>query len=250
MAVFRVVKNDDYSVMSNLHFKEREMSLKAKGLLSLMLSLPDEWDYSVSGISKLCKESETAIKSTLAELREFGYLVIEKLYPHETESGRIEYVYNIYEKPQKQEGEKQGVENQPLEIQAVEIQEVENNPQLNTNILNTKELNTKEINKEKEKINKKEKEKDVTEEFAELWEIYPRKVGKAKALRMYRKAREKGVAYETIRRGIEAYAAEVQGTAIQYIKHGATWFYNECWNDEYADKPPNEYEGLPGVTVL
>lgn len=128
--------------MSNAHFKEREMSLKAKGLLSLMLSLPDEWDYSIGGLVAICKENEAAVKSTLAELKKLGYLSIKKLMPNETETGRIEYVYNIFEHPQKQESEKQGVENQPLENQpiekqGVEKQAVENPTQLNTNTLTT-----------------------------------------------------------------------------------------------------------------
>lgn len=147
MAVIRVNKTKDFTVMSNAHFKEREMSLKAKGLLSLMLSLPDEWDYSIGGLVAICKENEAAVKSTLAELKKLGYLSITKRLPNETASGRIEYVYNIFEHPQKQEGEKQGVENQPLEIQplekqGVEKQAVENPTQLNTNQLTTNQSNT------------------------------------------------------------------------------------------------------------
>ena len=149
MAVIRVNKTKDFTVMSNAHFKEREMSLKAKGLLSLMLSLPDEWDYSIGGLVAICKENEAAVKSTLAELKKLGYLSIRKMMPNETETGRIEYVYNIFEHPQKQEGEKQGVENQPLEIQplekqGVEIQAVENPTQLNTNTLTTNQSKTNE----------------------------------------------------------------------------------------------------------
>lgn len=235
MAVFRVVKNDDYSVMSNIHFKECNMSLKAKGLLSLMLSLPDEWDYSLAGLVSMSKDGKDSVMKALVELEEFGYLKRTQMH---NKLGRFSgYDYDIYERPFS--------EKPNTEKPYAEKPYAENPPQLNTNI-----SNTKKINKEKEKIYKKEK--DAAEEFAELWEIYPRKVGKAKAFRMYRKAREKGVAYETIRKGIEAYAAEVKarGTAIQYVKHGATWFYNECWDDEYPDKPINEYANLPGVTVL
>lgn len=149
MAVIRVNKTRDFTVMSNAHFKERDMSLKAKGLLSLMLSLPDEWDYSIGGLVAICKENEAAVKSTLAELKKLGYLSIKKMMPNETETGRIEYVYNIFEHPQKQEGEKQGVENQPLENlplekQGVEIQAVENPTQLNTNTFNTNQSKTNE----------------------------------------------------------------------------------------------------------
>lgn len=146
MSVIRVEKTKNYTVMSNYHLKEKNMSLKAKGLLSLMLSLPENWDYSIAGLVAICKENETAIKSTLKELQEFGYVSIEKIMPGHTRSGRIEYIYNIYEKP-KQEGKKQGVENLSLEIQ-----HVENQVQLNTKEQNTNKVNTKE----KKKIIKKD----------------------------------------------------------------------------------------------
>ena len=137
MAKFKVNKTKDYTIMSNYHLKEKNMSLKAKGLLSVMLSLPDNWDYSIAGLVAISQENETAIKSALSELKQFGYLEVIKLMPNESETGRIDYIYNVYEKP-KQEGEKQEVENLPLEIL-----EVENQGQLNTNnkILNNKSNN-------------------------------------------------------------------------------------------------------------
>ena len=151
MAVIRVNKTVDYTVMSNAHFKEKDMSLKAKGLLSLMLSLPDDWDYSINGLCAICKENQSAIKSTLSELKQFGYLVVTKKMPNETESGRIEYTYNIFEKPQKQEKAKQAEEKQEVENLPVENQSVENPIQLNTKESNTKKVNTKENKKERKK---------------------------------------------------------------------------------------------------
>lgn len=132
MTVIRVNKSKDYTVMSNAHLREKGMSLKAKGLLSVMLGLPDNWNYSIAGLVAICKENETAIKSTLNELKDFGYLVITKKMPNETASGRIEYEYNVYE----QAHQKQGVENLGLEVLGVE------NPAL----LNTKQVNTKKEN--------------------------------------------------------------------------------------------------------
>ena len=132
MAVFRVNKNSNYTVMSNHHFKDKNLSLKAKGLLSQMLSLPPDWDYTIAGLCAINKENETAIKSALEELKENGYLKVSKLLPNQTESGRIEYVYDIFEQPQNLGIEKQGIENLGLENQV----------QLNTNKLSTKELNT------------------------------------------------------------------------------------------------------------
>ena len=144
MAIIRMNKSSDYTVMSNTHLKEKNMSLKAKGLLSLMLSLRDDWEYSVEGLVSICKESEVAVKSALNELKKFNYLKVTKLLPNQTETGRIEYIYDIFEKPQ-QDIEKQGVENLGVEILDVEIQALENQGQLNTKELNTKELNNKDI---------------------------------------------------------------------------------------------------------
>ena len=143
MSIFRINKTKDYTVMSNSHLKEKEMSLKAKGLLSVMLSLPDNWDYSINGLVAISKENQTAIENTLKELKKFGYLRVDKIMPDKSKSGHIEYVYNIFEKPQKQEVEKQGVENLPLEFLGVE-----NRLQLNTNKSNTDKQNTKNNKKE------------------------------------------------------------------------------------------------------
>ena len=143
-------KTKNYTVMSNEHLKDNRLSLKAKGLLSVMLSLPDTWDYSINGLVAICKESETAVKSTLSELKSCGYLVVTKKMPNETGSGRIEYVYDIFEKAQteKQLVEKQGVENLGVENLEVESLGVENVRQLSTKGSSTDKSNTD--NKKKE----------------------------------------------------------------------------------------------------
>lgn len=98
MSVFRINKTNNYTVMSNTHFKEKDMSLKSKGLLSLMLSLPDSWEYNISGLVKLSKDGRDSVMSALAELEEFGYLVRTRT---KDENGRFTGVqYDIYETPQ------------------------------------------------------------------------------------------------------------------------------------------------------
>ena len=135
--IFRINKTTDYSVISNRHLREKEMSLKAKGLLSVMLGLPDDWKYSINGLVAICKEEESAINSTLKELKIFGYLRVDKLMPNETKSGRIEYIYNIFESPQLQVQKKQGLENQGLEFQGLENQgQLNNNNQCKKNKVN------------------------------------------------------------------------------------------------------------------
>lgn len=162
MATFRVNKTSDYTVISNYHLREKGMSLKAKGLLTLMLSLPENWDYSISGLASICAENETAIKTGLNELKKFGYLRISKIFPNKKRGNKkIEYVYEIFEKPLKEDKrqkeqkteeqtlesqvvENQGIENLPLESQVVENQGQLNTKELNTNKLSTKEVSTKE----------------------------------------------------------------------------------------------------------
>ena len=144
MSVVRVNKNKDYTVMSNCHLREKNMSLKAKGLLSLMLSLPDSWDYSIAGLVAICKENETSVKNALKELQQFGYLRVKKLMPNRQENRtRIEYIYDIFEQPQ--ENKKQEVENLPLENLHIDNLHIDNLEVDNHTQLNTKELNTKDI---------------------------------------------------------------------------------------------------------
>lgn len=147
MAVFRVDKTVNYTVMSNYHFKEKKMSLKAKGLLSLMLSLPDNWDYSVKGLAKLSKDGKDSVMSGLKELEAFGYLVRNQLF---TEAGHFDgYEYVIFEMPQS-------------------IQPKSENPKTEkTDTENTQQLNTKGIkdlpNKDRDKIDKRQEPNYLTQ---------------------------------------------------------------------------------------
>ena len=75
MSVFRIERNKNYTVMSNYHLRDTTISLKSKGLLSMMLSLPDEWNYTTRGLAKICKEGVDAIGGALRELENAGYLV-------------------------------------------------------------------------------------------------------------------------------------------------------------------------------
>ena len=93
--VIRANKKENFTVMNNFHLQDKQLSLKAKGLLSLILSLSDEWDYTISGLVCICKESKDAVNSAIKELKNRGYLKIEKTH----KNGRFEYVYTIYEIP-------------------------------------------------------------------------------------------------------------------------------------------------------
>ena len=140
MAIFRIEKTKNYTVMSNYHLKDKRLSFKAKGLLSYMLSLPDCWDFSLKGLCSASKDNLTSIRSTLKELQDHNYLVIKKLMPNETKSGRIEYEYIVYEFPLDKK--------QDIGFLYLENLHLENHTLLNTNIVNTKK-NIKKKNSKK-----------------------------------------------------------------------------------------------------
>ncbi len=133
MGVIRVNKTKNYTVLSNYHFKEKKMSLKAKGLLSLMLSLPDDWNYSVSGLVSLSKDGKDSVMSALSELEKFGYLYRTKVLNEKGQFSGIEY--NIFEEPQ---ADFPVTEKQNTDKPISEKSNTENPPQLNTKKLNTK----------------------------------------------------------------------------------------------------------------
>ena len=99
MAVFRIEKTKDYTVMSNHHLRNTELSLKAKGLLSMMLSLPEEWNYTTRGLASICKEGTESIGTALKELERTGYIVRNRLRDSKGKITDVEYV--IYETPHK-----------------------------------------------------------------------------------------------------------------------------------------------------
>lgn len=163
MAVIRVNNTKGFTVMSNYHFQDKEISLKAKGLLGLMLSLPSNWDYSVNGLVAIVKENKAAVQTALKELEEHKYLKRTRV---QDETGRFDYIYDIYEKPY---DKLPCTENQCTDIQCTEVQCTENQPQINTNKQNTNKQSTKELNTNeyKEKNIKKESVNSVIAEYTE-----------------------------------------------------------------------------------
>lgn len=97
MAVFRIEKTRDYTVMSNHHLRNTDLSLKAKGLLSLMLSLPEDWDYTMKGLAHICKDGIDSISGGIRELEAHGYLIRERIRNENGQLGSIEYT--ILEQP-------------------------------------------------------------------------------------------------------------------------------------------------------
>ena len=152
MAVFRIERTRDYTVMSNHHLKDTALSLKAKGLLSMMLSLPDEWNYTTRGLAAICKEGVDAIGGALRELEKAGYIVRRQL---RGPGGRIsDTEYTIYEKPRpaaEEPPEEPGPDTPPPDTDAPDTE----NPYLvepdmgEPSTAGREELNTKRSNTQK-----------------------------------------------------------------------------------------------------
>lgn len=233
MAVFRINKTENYTVMSNTHLKERDMSLKAKGLLSVMLSLPDNWDYSIAGLTTICLEKESAIKAALDELKAFGYLTVQKLKPDETESGRFEYVYNIFEQPTKQPSQKQGVENQGLENLGVENQPVEIQGLENPGQLSTKEESTN-LSSTNSQSTKKKGEKAAAEAAATAPDFSgttfsPEMIAKVEDWLQYKKERRDS--YKPT--GLKALISEIQNNVTKYGEQAVMDLIGKCMAANY-----------------
>ena len=144
MPVFRIERTRDYTVMSNHHLKNPDLSLKAKGLLSMMLSFPDGWNYSERGLASICKEGVDAIHSAIKELESTGYMERHQL---RGKGGRIvDTEYVIYEKPHTPDMAPPDTENPDMDSPDAAAPEPENPGELNNKKPNTKKSNTQVFN--------------------------------------------------------------------------------------------------------
>ena len=135
MAVFRVERNAGYTVMSNHHLRNKNLTLKAKGLLSQMLSLPEDWDFTLAGLSYINREKIDAIREAIRELEKAGYIVRSR---ERDEKGRLRGAdYVIYEQPQQPTSDLPTLENPKLDNPTLEKPTLENPTQINKDILNT-----------------------------------------------------------------------------------------------------------------
>lgn len=146
MAVFRIEKTRDYTVMANHHLRNTKLSLKAKGLLSLMLSLPEDWDYTTKGLAKICKDGVDSICSTVNELEKHGYVIRERIRNAKGQLTDIQYTILEQPKPTQLGQEKQKQENPVLGNPVLGSPEQEEPEQGNTTQLNTKKSSNQGLN--------------------------------------------------------------------------------------------------------
>ena len=151
MAVFRVERNTGYTVMSNHHLRNKELSLKAKGLLSQMLSLPEDWDYTLAGLSLINRESIDAIRTAVWELEKAGYITRRQGRDEKGKMTAIEYT--IYEQPQPP----------ALDCPVLENPTADNPILENPTTDNPTSENPTQLNKDRSRTNLSKKEKSITD---------------------------------------------------------------------------------------
>lgn len=224
MSVYRIHKEKDYSVIDNYLFRDKNLSLRGKGLLALILSLPDDWKYSIEGLSSLVPDGKNTVIKSLDELMDLGYIIRKQ---DTDESGKFTgYVYDIFEKP---------CAYQPFS----ENENTENNALSNTNLLNTNIENTKnditpiipaEIAKRKEM-------------FEQFWAAYPkckRKVDKKGCERKFLKIKDLEKIFPDIMASLEMWKKSKQWTKDngEYIPLTSKWINQEYWTvtDERTER--------------
>ena len=237
MAVFRVSKTGDYTVMSNSHLREKGMSLKAKGLLSLMLSLPDDWDYSIQGLCTLSKDGYEGVMNALRELERYGYLTRSRATD---ERGHFAgYDYDIFERPQTENPSTGNpkAEKPQSDFPITENPSTGNPKQLNNNIpipysQNTEETNTPQTPKRQRRVS--QLTLSQAESFARFWEIYPRKVAKESAEKAWAKIDPPEHLVSRIILAVENQKkVDSRFREIRFTPHPATWLNGREWENTY-----------------
>lgn len=242
MAVCRVEKTQNYTVMSNYHLTDPRLSLKAIGLLSKILSLPEAWDYTVAGLARICREGRDAVRSALAELEEAGYILRRQTRDEEGNFSHSEYI--IYEVPQDpQETDPDDGESAPFLPESA----MSENPISG----NTAELNTKRIKYSSNnppivppegggcapKRNRAVKTAPdwKPERFAAFWASYPRGEDKQAAIREWDKLKPDDALLREMALGL---ARDLQTEAWQRgigIPYACRWLSHRRWEDEHRE---------------
>jgi uncharacterized phage protein (TIGR02220 family) len=156
MPIVRVEKNKSFTVMSNIHLRDKDLSWKAKGIMSFMLSLPENWDYSIAGLVACAKDSRDGVRAALKELKDKGYLTTRRVHDSKGRLGDTEYI--LREQPDTEcpvrnkkgdlpNTEKPTLEKPTLDKPTLDKPTLENPPQIITKLTKVlNETNTKEIN--------------------------------------------------------------------------------------------------------
>lgn len=215
MPVIKVERTKNYTVMSNYHLQDKNISLKAKGLLSYMLSLPEYWEYSINGLASICKEGPDCIRTTIKELEDNGYITRNRIRSENGKLGATEYI--IREHPVEEVKQEQPIlENPTQDITAQDI-----TGQINTNVVNN--------------VSKKECNNIYISLFDEFWRIYPRRVGKTDAFKAWKRLKPDNTLLTAMIIAINKQKQTEQWQNEKFIPYPASWLNGRRWEDEIPE---------------
>ena len=221
MAIYRVHKKNDYTMINNYLIKDKNLQLKDKGMLLVLLSLPNDWDFSVAGLEKICKETKDTINGILNNLQKYNYL---KREIKRDDKGRfIDWQYDIYEIPKDLYDDLPHPKNPDMDNPDMVFPDMENYTQLNTNKENTNKL----------KINNKEIYK---ERFEEFYKSYPKHLKKAEVEKWFYKNKPDETLFKTIMTQLEKFKQTREWSNTQYIPYPSTWLNQKRWEDQIETK--------------
>lgn len=235
MAVIKVEKNGNYTVMSNVHLDDRRLSLKASGLLSKMLRLPPDWDYTVAGLAAICKDGRSAVTSALKELEQYGYLVREQSH---NESGHFAANdYTVYERPivppLAENLPTVDLSPSPLAgFPSTENPLTENQQQININI--TKYERTNPPKAPRRGQGAKKQPDWEPEMFARFWGAYPRGEDKQGAIREWDALRPDRNLMFVMSAALSRQKASEEWQRGIGIPYAVRWLKHRRWEDEAA----------------
>ena len=242
MAVMRVEKSANYTVMSNRHLDDTRLSIKAIGLLSKILRLPDDWDYTLEGLAHICKEGKDAIRSAIVELERAGY--IERRQTHAADGSFAGNEYIVHEAPL-------GADAPPSSGNPLTGYPSTGNP-TQPNTISTKYLdtNTPLTPQSGRRATKKEQGREPAwkpERFEAFWRYYPRGESKRTAIAAWDKLKPDDALIDDIARALKRQMASEEWQRGVGIPYAATYLNQRRWEDEphAPAEQPAEGGGLP-----
>lgn len=252
MAVMRVEKSTNYTVMSNRHLDDTRLSLKAIGLLSKILRLPDDWDYTLEGLAHICKEGKDAIRSAIVELEQAGY--IERRQTHAADGSFAGNEYIVHEAPF--DADATPSSDNPTTVSPSSGNPSTDNPSTENptqpNTISTKYLdtNTPLTPQRGRRAPKKEQGREPTwkpERFEAFWRYYPRGESKRTAIAAWDKLKPDDALIDDIARALKRQMASEEWQRGVGIPYAATYLNQRRWEDEShaPAEQPAEGGGLP-----
>lgn len=254
MAQIRVERKNRFTLLPNQLLQDPNISLKAKGLMAYMLSVPEDWDYSISGLAAKCREGKTAVRAAITELMEAGYITRTLA---RTEDGRLDgYEYTVYEEPQPSSG------NPTTGFPTPENRTEQNNNITKTNLTNTpysppegeaaEETAPEEApeSPSEPKPRRRRRGKSVPEfapeRFEQFWQAYPGGGSRMDAVAAWDELRPDDALINTMARALKRQMATKQWREGIGIPHAARWLRKQRWTDKLPAEPaPAPAEDAP-----